>query len=39
VRIFVRMLETVPKYERYLPQLLRRYDALAREAAPLLKRS
>ncbi len=38
VRLFARMLETVPKYERYMPQLLRRYDGLAREAAPLLKR-
>ncbi len=39
VRLFVRMLETVPHYERYLPQLLRSYDRLAREAAPLLRRA
>lgn len=39
VRLFVRMLETAPRYERYLPQLRRRYDGLAREAVPLLKRA
>ena len=39
VRLFVRMLETVPRYERYLPQLLRSYDRLVREAAPLLRRA
>jgi endoglucanase len=38
-RLFLRMLETVPQYERSLPQLLRRYDRLAREAAPLLRRN
>jgi endoglucanase len=39
VRLFLRMLDTVPRYERYMPQLLRRYDALAREAGPLLRRA
>ena len=39
VRLFGRMLETVPRYQRYLPALLRRYDRLGREAAPALRRS
>lgn len=38
VRLFLRMLETVPRYDRYLPRLRQRYDRLAREAAPLLRR-
>jgi endoglucanase len=38
VRLFLRMLETAPRYERALPQLKQRYDRLAREAAPLLRR-
>ena len=32
VRLFVRMFETVPAFERALPSLKRRYDRLAREA-------
>ena len=39
VRLFVRMAETVPRYERYLSQLLRRFDGLGRGAAPALRRS
>jgi endoglucanase len=39
VRLFGRMLETVPRYDRYLPLLVGRYDRLAREAAPLLRRA
>ncbi|MFN8584871.1 MAG: M20/M25/M40 family metallo-hydrolase [Dehalococcoidia bacterium] len=39
VRLFVRMFETVPAFERALPSLKRRYDRLAREAGPLLRRS
>jgi endoglucanase len=39
VRLFMRMLETGPKYERYLPELLKRYDRMAREAGPLLRRA
>ncbi|MGE0228569.1 MAG: M20/M25/M40 family metallo-hydrolase [Dehalococcoidia bacterium] len=38
VRLFVRMFETVPAYRRALPALKSRYDRLAREAGPLLKR-
>ena len=37
VRLFVRMHETVPRYERYLPALLRRYDALGRAAKSRLR--
>ena len=37
VRLFERMHQEVPRYERALPALLRRYDRLGREAAPLLK--
>ena len=39
VRLFMRMLETAPRYGRYLPQLLRRYDLTARAAAPMLRRT
>ncbi|MEZ4552357.1 MAG: M20/M25/M40 family metallo-hydrolase [Dehalococcoidia bacterium] len=39
VRLFVRMFETVPAYPRALPALKRRYDRLAKEAGPLLRRS
>ena len=39
VRLFGRMVETVPRYERYLPALLRRYDRLGREAASALRGS
>ena len=39
VRLFVRMAETVPRFERSLPELLRRFDRLGREAAPALRRS
>ena len=39
VRLFERMHQTVSRYERYLPELLRRYDRLGREAAPLLRRA
>ena len=38
VRLFERMHQTVLRYERYLPELLRRYDRLGREAAPRLRR-
>ena len=37
VRLFLRMLETVPTMGRYLPALLRRFDRLGREAVPLLR--
>lgn len=37
VRLFLRMLETVPKFERYLPALLRRYDRLGREVERALR--
>ncbi len=37
VRLFLRMLATAPKMERYLPALLRRYDRLGREAARALR--
>ena len=39
VRLFVRMHETVPRYQRYLPALLRRYDVLGREARRRLRGS
>ena len=39
VRLFERMAQTAHRYERYLPQLLRRYDALAKTAAPRLRAS
>ena len=39
VRIFERMLATVPTYERYLATIARRYARAARDAAPLLRRS
>jgi endoglucanase len=39
VRLVLRMLDTVPRHEQALPQLLRRYDRLAREAAPLLRQN
>jgi endoglucanase len=39
VRLFVRMHETVPRYERYLPALLRRYDGLGRAARTRLRGS
>jgi putative aminopeptidase FrvX len=39
VRIFLRMLETVPKAERYLATMRQRLDRLGREAAPLLRAS
>ena len=37
VRLFVRMAETSARFERALPDLKKRYDTLAREAAPLLR--
>jgi putative aminopeptidase FrvX len=37
VRLFERMHEKVPLFERSLPSLLKRYDQLGREAAPILK--
>ena len=37
VRLFERMHEQVPRFGRALPGLLRRYDRLGREAAPLLR--
>jgi endoglucanase len=39
VRIFLRMLETVPRAERYLVAMRQRLDRLGREAAPLLRAS
>ena len=39
VRLFVRMHETTPRYQRYLPALLRRYDVLGREARRRLRSS
>jgi endoglucanase len=39
VRIFLRMLETVPKAEGYLAAMRQRLDRLGREAAPLLRAS
>jgi endoglucanase len=39
VRLFVRMAETASRFERALPDLKKRYDGLAREAAPLLRQS
>lgn len=39
VRLFERMVETAPRFGRYLPELLRRYDRLGRQAAPALRRS
>ena len=38
MQLFERMHQEVPRYERALPELLRRYDRLGREAAPLLQR-
>ena len=38
VRIFVRMLETVPKAETYVEDLRKRLDTLGREAQPLLRK-
>ena len=37
VRLFERMHQTVPRYERYLPALLERYDGLARAARSRLR--
>lgn len=37
VRMFERMHEKVPHFEQALPSLLKRYDQLGREAAPILK--
>ena len=39
VRLFVRMHETTPRYARYLPALLRRYDELGRSARKPLRDS
>ena len=39
VRLFVRMHATVPRYERYLPALLRRYERLGRAAKSRLQGS
>ncbi|MDE2696128.1 MAG: hypothetical protein OXH97_06365 [Chloroflexota bacterium] len=38
-RLFVRMHETVPRYQRYLPGLLKRYDVLGREGRKRLRSS
>jgi endoglucanase len=39
VRLFVRMHETAPRYQRYLPGLLKRYDVLGREGRKRLRSS
>jgi endoglucanase len=39
VRLLLRMSETSPRYETYLPDLLKRYDRLGKEAGPALRRS
>lgn len=39
VQLFERMAAEVPRFERSLPGLMRRYDRLGREAAPELRRT
>ncbi|MEZ4501301.1 MAG: hypothetical protein R3C39_01610 [Dehalococcoidia bacterium] len=37
VRLFLRMNETLPRYETYLPEMTKRFDRLGREAASTLR--
>jgi endoglucanase len=39
VQLFLRMAETVPRYQSYLPALKRRFDRLGRDAASTLRAS